>query len=53
MDTEYIKRVNAYLRAVTTAEKWLHEGGITSDDYERVKALILAKYGLSFRSIYR
>lgn len=53
MDSEYLKRVNAYLRAMAAADKLRCEGVISDEDYCRIEPLILAKYGLFIRSIYR
>ena len=53
MDDDHLKRVNAYLLAMTTADRLRQEGIIPNDDYQRIEPLILAKYGLNSRSIYR
>ena len=53
MGVDHIKRVNAYLLAMTTADKMRREGVISNEDYQRIEPLILAKYGLFSRSIYR
>ena len=53
MGVDHLKRVNAYLLAMTTADHLLLEGIITNEDYQRIEPLILAKYGLFSRSIYR
>ena len=52
MGVDHIKRVNAYLLAMTTADHLHQEGIISNDDYQRIEPLILAKYGLHSRSIY-
>lgn len=53
MNNDHLNRVAAYRLAMAVADKLLHEGVITTRDYERIDALILAKYGLFIRSIYR
>ena len=53
MGVDHIKRVNAYLLAMTTADKMRREGVISNEDYQRIEPLILAKHGLHSRSIYR
>ena len=53
MGDDHLRRVNAYLLAMTTADHLLLEGIITNEDYQRIEPLILAKYGLFSRSIYR
>ena len=53
MGDDHLKRVNAYLLAMTTADHLRREGIISNDDYQRIEPLILAKYGLNSSSIYR
>ena len=53
MDDDHLKRVCAYLLAMTIADHLLREGIITNEDYQRIEPLILAKHGLNSRSIYR
>ena len=53
MGDDHLRRVNAYLLAMTTAENLRREGVISDQDYLRIEPLILAKYGLFSRSIYR
>ena len=53
MGNDYLRRVSAYLLAITTADKLRREGVISNEDYQRIEPLILAKYGLFSRSIYR
>ena len=53
MGGEHLKRVNAYLLAMTTADHLRREGIISDEDYRQIEPLILAKYGLFSRSIYR
>ena len=52
MGDDYLKRVNAYLLALTTADHLRREGIISNDDYQRIEPLMLVKYGLHSRSIY-
>ena len=53
MDDDHLKRVSAYLLAMTTADHLRREGIISDEDYQRIEPLILVKYGLNSRSIYR
>ena len=53
MGDDHLKRVSAYLLAMTTADKLRRDGIISNEDYQRIEPLILAKYGLNSRSIYR
>ena len=53
MGDDHLMRVNAYLLAMTAADKMRREGVISNEDYQRIESLILDKYGLSSRSIYR
>ena len=53
MGDDHLKRVNAYLLAMTTADKLRRDGIISNEDYQRIEPMILAKYGLFSRSIYR
>ena len=53
MGNDHLRRVNAYLLAMTTADHLRREGIISNEDYQRIEPLILAKYGLFSRSIYR
>ena len=53
MGEDHLKRVNAYLLAMTTADHMRREGIISDEDYQRIEPLILAKYRLFSRSIYR
>ena len=53
MGDDHLKRVKAYLLAMTTADHLRREGIISDEDYQRIEPLILAKYGLNSRSIYR
>lgn len=53
MGGEHLKRVNAYLLAMTTADHLRREGIISDEDYRQIEPLILAKYGLFSRSIFR
>ena len=53
MGEDHLKRVNAYLLAMTTADHMRREGIISDEDYQRIEPLILVKYGLNSRSIYR
>lgn len=53
MGDDHLKRVNAYLLAMTTADHLRREGIISDEDYQRIEPLILVKYGLFSRSIYR
>ena len=53
MSDDHLKRVSAYLLAMTTADHLHREGVISDEDYQRIEPLILAKYGLFSRSIYR
>ena len=53
MDDDHLKRVKAYLLAMATADHLLREGIISDEDYQRIEPLILVKYGLNSRSIYR
>ena len=53
MGVDHLKRVNAYLLAMTTADHLHREGIISDEDYQRIEPLILAKHGLHSRSIYR
>ena len=53
MGDDHLKRVSAYLLAMTAADKLRREGIISNEDYQRIEPLILAKYGLFSRSIYR
>ena len=53
MGDDHLKRVSAYLLAMTTADHLRREGIISNEDYQRIEPLILAKYGLFSRSIYR
>ena len=53
MGDDHLKRVNAYLLAMTTADKLRRDGIISNEDYPRIEPMILAKYGLFSRSIYR
>ena len=53
MGEDHLKRVNAYLLAMTTADHMRREGIISDEDYQRIEPLILAKNGLFSRSIYR
>ena len=53
MSDDHLKRVSAYLLAMTAADKLRREGIISNEDYQRIEPLILAKYGLFSRSIYR
>ena len=53
MGDDHLKRVSAYLLAMTTADHLHRDGIITNEDYQRIEPLILAKYGLFSRSIYR
>ena len=53
MGDDHLKRVNAYLLAMATADHLRREGIISNEDYQRIEPLILAKYGLHSRSIYR
>lgn len=53
MSDDHQKRVSAYLLAMTTADHLHREGIISDEDYQRIEPLILAKYGLFSRSIYR
>ena len=53
MGVDHLKRVNAYLLAMTTADHLRREGIISDEDYQRIEPLMLAKYGLHSRSIYR
>jgi len=53
MGEDHLKRVNAYLLAMTTADHLRRAGVISNEDYQRIEPLILAKYGLFSRSIYR
>ena len=46
MGDDHLRRVNAYLLAMTTADKLRQEGVISDEDYQRIEPLILAKYGL-------
>ena len=53
MGDDHLKCVNAYLLAMATADHLLREGIISNEDHQRIEPLILAKYGLFSRSIYR
>lgn len=53
MGNDYLKRVNAYLLAMTNADYLRRKMVISDEDYQRIEPLILAKYGLNSRSIYR
>lgn len=53
MATEYYQRIAAYRLAMSIAANMRLEGIISQQDYERVEALLSAKYGLFCRSIYR
>ena len=53
MGEDHLKRVNAYLLAMTTADHMRREGIISDEDYQRIEPLILANYGLFSRSIFR
>ena len=53
MGEDHLKRVCAYLLAMTTADHLRREGIISDEDYQRIEPLILVKYGLNSRSIYR
>ena len=53
MGEDHLKHVNAYLLAMTTADHMRREGIISDEDYQRIEPLILVKYGLNSRSIYR
>ena len=53
MGDDHLQRVNAYLLAMTTADKMRRQGVITDEDCQQIEPLILAKYGLFSRSIYR
>ena len=53
MDDDHLKRVNAYLLAMTIADHLRREGIISDEDYRQIEPLILAKYGLFSRSIFR
>ena len=53
MGDDHLKRVSAYLLAMTTADKLRRDGIISNEDYQRIEPMILAKYGLFSRSIYR
>lgn len=53
MGDDHLKRVSAYLLAMTTADHLRREGIISDEDYRRIEPLILAKHGLNSRSIYR
>ena len=53
MGDDHLKRVSAYLLAMTTADNLRRDGIITDEDYQRIEPLILVKYGLNSRSIYR
>ena len=53
MGDNHLKRVSAYLLAMTAADHLLREGIISDEDYQRIEPLILVKYGLNSRSIYR
>ena len=53
MGVDHLKRVNAYLLAMTTADHLRREGIISKEGSQRIEPLMLAKYGLHSRSIYR
>ena len=53
MGDNHLKRVSAYLLAMTAADHLLREGIISDEDYQRIEHLILDKYGLFSRSIFR
>ena len=53
MGDDHLRRVSAYLLAMATADNLRRNGVILDEDYQRIEPLILAKYGLNFRSIYR
>ena len=53
MSDDHLKRVSAYLLTMTTTDHLRQEGIISDEDYQRIEPLILVKYGLNSRSIYR
>ena len=53
MGDDHLQRVNAYLLTMATADHLRREGIISNEDIQRIEPLILAKYGLNSRSIYR
>ena len=53
MGDNHLKRVSAYLLAMTAADHLLREVIISDEDYQRIEHLILDKYGLFSRSIFR